>query len=187
MRWERSSSNYKLTGELAPVLGSATSTNYKVDVGFPATTGGTISLSLDNANVSLGSITPGTPATGTTTVTVTTNAINGYALAIQKNRLLTHTVGDTIADVSGSISLPDVWSGTGFGFTVTSGTSLEAKWGSGSNFAAIPTQLSTAAHTVVQALTAPDNTIFTYKVNVSATQRPGSYSTIVDYIATARP
>ena len=182
-----SSTNYSLQGEISPVIGVVSSASYKLDNGFPATTGGTITLSLDSSAVSL-ALNAGVPATGTSTITVATNALAGYSVAIQKNQLLTHTNGSTtISDFSGTIGSPAVWSGTGLGFTVTSGTSIESKWSSGTAFGAIPTQSSTVFHTVSSAISAPDATVVTYKLDTLANQLSGSYSTIVSFIGTAAP
>lgn len=182
-----SSKNYVIQAEVSPTIGVVSSASYKLDNGFPATTGGTITLSLDSSAVSL-ALNAGVPATGTSTVTVATNALAGYSVAIQKNQLLTHTNGSTtIGDFSGTIGSPVAWSGTGLAFTVTSGTSIESKWTSGTAFAAIPTQSSTVFHTVSSAITAPDATIVTYELDTLANQLSGSYSTIVSFIGTAAP
>ncbi|TSC92744.1 MAG: Uncharacterized protein CEN91_373 [Candidatus Berkelbacteria bacterium Licking1014_85] len=183
-----SSSNYKLESASGPMVGVSSSSSYGLDMGFPSVTGGTISISLDSNSVNIGQLTPGTPISGQTSATVATDALAGYNLAIEKNQLITHTdLSTTVADVSATIASPAPWSGTGFGFTVSSGTSLEAKWGSGSNYALIPTQTATTAHSVVQAITAPDATVVSYKLDTSVAQKSGSYSTLVSFVATALP
>jgi len=162
-----------------------------LDTGFPAVTGAVISLSLNSALVNLGTLNPGTPITGTTTSTVATDSSAGYVLAIQKDRLMTHTdTVTTIPDFTGTITTPTTYAdgvNTGFGFTVSSGTAVESKWGSGAKFAAIPTQTKTSFHTLVSSINAPNTTTITYKLDVPASQLAGSYSTDVAVFATPLP
>ena len=183
-----SSEHYILDATGGPILGVASSSNYGLDTGFPSVTGGTITVAVNASSVDLGDLNPGTPVTGQTTVTVSTDSSAGYIVAAQKNQLLTHTnTTDTISDFSGTIALPSAWSGTGFGFTVSSATNLEAKWGSGSNYALIPTQTATTYHTTLQAINAPDDTVIDYKLDTTSTQLVGDYSTIVAISATVLP
>ena len=183
-----SSEHYILDATGGPILGVASSSNYGLDTGFPSVTGGTITVAVNASSVDLGDLNPGTPVTGQTTVTVSTDSSAGYIVAIEKNQLLTHSnLSNTIADISGTIASPAVWSGTGFGFTVSSATNLEAKWGSGSNYALIPTQTATTYHTTLQAINAPDDTVIDYKLDTTSTQLVGDYSTIVAISATVLP
>lgn len=183
-----SSEHYKLNMASGPILGVGQSSNYGLDIGFPSETGGTISLSLDSSSVDLGKLNPGTPVTGTTISTVATDSLAGHSLNIEKNQLLTNTTNSTtITDFSGIIATPVAWTGVGFGFTISSGTSIEAKWGSGDNYAAIPTQTATTAHTVTQTLNTPDNTTFRYKLGTNANQENGVYQTLVSISATPLP
>lgn len=186
---ERSTSeHYILDATGGPIVGVASSTNYGLDTGFPSVTGGTIALSLDSNTVELGNVTPGTPITGETTATVATDSSAGYQIAISKNKLLTHSdTTTTISDYSGTIETPTTWSGNGFGFTVSVGTNLEAKWDSGAKFASVPTSTPTTAHGVVQSISSPDETTFNYKLNVANSQKTGNYSNTVSYLATVMP
>jgi len=181
------STNYKLQAEVAPSVGSLSSSSYAIDTGFPSTTGGVIILIVNSGTVSL-TLTPGTPTTGTTTTTVSTNDSNGYSIAIEKTQLLTHSdATHTISDVSGTIASPASWSGTGFGFTVTSGTSIESSWSSGTAFAAIPTQTATTFHSVTNAINSANDTQITYKLDTPASQKAGQYTTLVSFTATVNP
>ncbi len=186
-----SSSNFGLRGTSGPIVGVADSTNYSLDTGFPAVTGVVISLSLDSATVDLGALAPGSPVTGTTTSTVATDSSAGYLLALQKDRLMTHTdATTTIPDFSGTIATPATYTDgvdTGFGFTVSAGTAIESKWGSGTKFAAIPTQTKTTYHTLISSISAPNTTTITYKLDAAGGQKAGSYSTSVAIFATPLP
>lgn len=94
------------------------------------------------------------------------------------------TVGSPVGSGAGA------WTGTGFGFTVASGTNLGAGWSSGTKWAAVPSS-STTVHSTGAAFTAGQNISSTMRVNyrltVPAGQAPGSYSTIVTYTVTASP
>jgi len=81
-----SSTSYKLNdtmGEVATGVGS--SATYKMKAGFQQMVNTYLVLTVDASNKDLGSLLPGSPITGETTVDVTTDAWNGYALAVSKN------------------------------------------------------------------------------------------------------
>lgn len=182
-----SSGNYKLNATTAPLVGTSSSATYRLGSGFGSTTGGTITLSLDAASINLGSIGAGGSGTATTVATVTTTG-DGYALAIEKTGLITHPDGSTtVADVSGTIASPTTWSGSGFGFTVSAGTSLESKWSSGTKYAAIPTNTLTTIHSVTTPLASGNTTTIAYRLDPSSTQAAGRYTTTVGLSATVLP
>lgn len=183
------SSNYEIRSSSGPIVGVANSTNYSLDTGFPSVTGSVVSLTLNAPTVNLGTLVPGSPVTGTTTSTVSTDSSAGYTLAIEKDHLMTHTNNiNTIADYTGTIATPTNYSsGTGLGFTISSGTSVDPKWGGGTEFAAIPTLSPTVYHELIQSISAPNTTTITYKLNVPVTQVPGQYSTSVAIYAAALP
>lgn len=185
------SSNFELRSTITTISGVAASDNYSLDTAFPSVTGVMISLNLDSANVNLGSLTPGSPITGTTTATVATNSAAGYTLAIQKDKLMTHTdTTTTISDFTGTIGTPTTYTNgvdEGLGFTVSAGTNVDSKWSGGTKFAAIPTQIRTTYHSLISSISSPNNTTITYKLDVPASQKPGSYSTSVAIFATPLP
>ncbi|MEK7184000.1 MAG: hypothetical protein AAB701_00565 [Patescibacteria group bacterium] len=184
---EIGSTNFEIRASSGPIVGVANSTNYSLDTGFPSVTGSVVSLTLNAPTVNLGLLVPGSPVTGTTTSTVATDSSAGYTLAIQKDRLMTHTNNTTtISDSSGTIAAPTAFSG-GLGFTISSGTSVDPIWGGGANYAAIPTLTPTVYHELIQSISSPDATTITYQLNVPVTQEPGSYSTSVAIYAAALP
>jgi hypothetical protein len=172
-----------------PLVGLGTSTNYKTQDGFWYMVNNTIALVLDSNTKDLGTITPGSPNTATTTATVTTDAAGGYKLLISQNHSLTHTVDGvtTIADYAGTIASPTAWSGTGLGFTVTSGSGVEAKWGTApnNNYAGIPTT-STVFHDKTGYTSGGDDTVTEYKADVPGTQKSGTYTNTVTYTAISK-
>lgn len=172
-----------------PLVGLGTSTNYKIRDGFWYMVNNTIALVLDSNTKDLGTITSGSPNAATTTITVTTDAPGGYELLISEDHSLTHTVDGvtTIADYAGTIATPTAWSGTGLGFTVTSGTGVSAKWGTSpnNNYAGIPT-IDTVFHDKVGFTSGGDDTVVEYKADVPSTQRSGTYTNTVTYTAISK-
>ncbi len=140
----------------------------------------------------LPNITPGSSQTYSVDAIVRTDA-GGYDLSVERPTPLTHTDGvTTIPDIVGSIASPAAWvEGTtkGFGFTLLSGTQIEAKWGTNPNYdyAALPT-----AATVYHSRTGlnggvPETTSIQYRADTTSVQKQGTYSTTVIYTATAKP
>jgi hypothetical protein len=186
------SSGYQLTdsgGE--PFVGPGASSTYQFNAGYVAQLEHSITISLDSANVSIPAITPGSSETASSTVSVYTDAA-GYLLAVQQDHDLLHTdTTTTIAGVSGTVASPALWSeGTtkGFGFTLTAGTGLDAKWGTTPNFkyAAFPGS-ATTIHDKSAYLNAYDDTTVQYRLDVPDSQKPGTYTNQVTYTATAKP
>jgi hypothetical protein len=146
---------------------------------------------LQNA-FTLPNITSGSSQTYSVDAVVRTDA-GGYDLYVQKPRPLTHTDGSTtIPDISATIASPAAWTeGTtkGLGFSVTSGTSVEGKWGTNPSYAyaALPVDA-----TIYHSLTGlsggtVDTTTLQYRADTSPSQKNGTYSTTVVYTATIKP
>ena len=183
------SASYNLSDTMGqPVIGLGTSTNYKVQEGFWHTVNFSISLAVDSRNLSLGTITPGTPVTGQTAISVITDAWGGYDLLASQNHAMTHSDAvTTIADYACAIASPCAWSGQGLGFTVNSGTSVEAKWGTSPNYNYAYFPLSqTVFHSKSGYVSGVDQTIAGYKLDVPTTQKSGQYSNIITYTAMAK-
>ncbi len=180
------SANYTLhdtIGESA-AIGVGSSTNYILKDGFWQTVNTYVHFSVDSATVNFGTLTPGTPVTGSSALSVTTDAWNGYTLTIEQNHNMRHANGtDEIAPHAGTIGAPLVWSAPnnmGLGFTVSAGTQVESKWGGGTKYAAIPDS-ATAFHTKVGYRSSADVTTVGYKLDVPGTQRSGHYENIVTF------
>ncbi len=183
-----SSDNFGIRSSGAPIVGVANSDNYYLDTGFPAVTGSVVTLTLNSPTVDLGNLVPGSPVSGTTTSTVSTDSSAGYSLAISKAAPMTHTdTVTTIGDYGSDIDGPTTYSGTGLGFSVSAGTNVDPKWDNGNAFAAIPTASPTTYHILGQSISSPDDTTVTYKLNVPFSQQPGMYSTTVSVYAFALP
>ncbi len=172
-----------------PLVGIANSEDYKTQDGFWYIANNTISLGLDSNTKDLGTVVAGTPNTAMTSVTVITDAPGGYDLLISKDHELTHSIdgSTTIPDYTGSIATPTTWSGIGLGFTITSGTDVDVKWGTtpNNNYAGIP-NLDTVFHEKSGYTSGDDITVIEYKIDVSGTQRSGEYTNNITYAAISK-
>lgn len=181
-----SSESYSLTDTAGePIIGIGQSDSYQLQAGFWYMVNYVISLQIDSNTVNLGTITPGTPVTGQSLITVTTDSWGGYDLLASQNHSMTHT--DTITnipDYSCSIFSPCLWTGTGLGFTIESGTGVDSKWGTSPNFkyAYLPNS-DTIFHEKTGYTSGGDETTVGYKLDVPSTQKSGDYSNIVTYTA----
>ena len=103
-----SSTNYKLTDTLAEaVMGEGASVNYKLKDGLWYMINTYLTLEVDSATKDLGTLIAGTPVTGQSTITVTTDAWDGYTLSVFKNHQIRHTNGtNEIADHNGTVAIP---------------------------------------------------------------------------------
>ncbi len=172
-----------------PLVGLGASEDYKVQDGFWYMVNNTLALALDSNTKDLGVVTAGTPNTATTTATVTTDAWGGYDLLISEDHSLVHSVDGitTISDYAGTIAVPTAWSGVGFGFTVTSGAGVDAKWGTSpnNNYAGITTT-DTVFHDKAGFTSGGDDTVIEYKIDVPSTQKSGVYANVVTYTAISK-
>lgn len=142
----------------------------------------------------LPNITPGQSQTASVDAIVRTNA-PAYDLSMQAPTPLTHTDGTTtFPNISGSIASPIPWvEGTtkGFGFTLTGGYGLDAKWGSSPNynFAAVPSGSAVFHSRPGTSMTdgVPEATTIQYRADAVATQKQGTYTTTIIYTATLKP
>lgn len=184
-----SSTNYKLNDTLGEsVAGIGSSTNYKLQQGFQYMVNTGISLTVDSNTQNLGTVAPGSSATGQSTLTVTTDSWGGYDVLLSENHAMLHTDAvTTISDYSCAISAPCVWSGNGFGFTVLSGTGVEAKWGTSPNYnyAAAPL-LDTVFHEKTGYTSGGDQTVVGYNIAPATSQKSGSYSNVLLFTALAK-
>lgn len=184
-----SSTNYKLIDTLGePVIGIGASSNYNLQQGFQYMINSGISLTVDSSTKDLGSVLPGSSIQGQSTLNVTTDSWGGYDLLISENHALLHSDAvTTIADFACDISSPCVWSGNGFGFSVLSGSDVEAKWGTNPNYNYASVPLSdTVFHTKSGYVSGEDETIVGYNVSPVATQKAGTYSNVILYTALAK-
>jgi len=81
-----SSVNYKITHNLSESpVGVSSSTNYKINAGFFIDENPILTLSISTNSVNLGTLRLDTVSTGNITLTISTNAQNGYAVQAYDN------------------------------------------------------------------------------------------------------
>ena len=164
-----------------------------------------ITLDCGSATVNLGNLTPGTPVTGSSVCTATTNANGGYNLAVRKDDATDTTMDKNteaavnIADLTAwdptDLGNAAVWSGTGLGFTVFESTATKNTdwWGTGSTVTDAANKYAgfNAAQTDIMRHTAyadlATTTTIGYKLDVPSTQKSGAYSGAITYQATTTP
>jgi hypothetical protein len=135
----------------------------------------------------------GTSTTYAADAIIRTDA-GGYNLVLQALTPLTHSdTTTTLPMASATVASPGPWvEGTteGLGFTVTSGTQLESKWGSGPssyNYAGVPL-LPTVYHSRTGVNGGiPEKTTLEYRVASDPNQKSGTYTAVLVYTATMKP
>jgi hypothetical protein len=185
-----SSGSYKLNDTMGEIAtGEGSSATYKMKAGFWYMSNTYLTLTVDADNKDLGTLFSGSPVTGETTVGVTTDSWNGYALNVSKNHKMRNIAdgSTTINDHNGTIATPVLWSAPnnlGFGFTIISGTGVDTKWKDGLNYryASFP-DIATTAHSKPDYKSPVDETVIGYKVDVPESQKSGAYSCTITYTA----
>jgi archaellum component FlaG (FlaF/FlaG flagellin family) len=201
------SSNYNLLVNMGEEgIGVHNSDNWTLKSGFLQTINSTITISVDQNTINLGSLTPGSSITETTTVGVITDAVGGYTLSANfsssgHTETLRHTNGTTyISDLtdwdptsnSGNGNASS-WSGSGFGFCVYANNNSEKNttwWGTGTTesdsnnlYAGFPASMATILSTNGYK-SGERQTGVGYKLQVPSGQLSGTYSGNVTYTAT---
>jgi len=179
---------------------SATATD---QVTLQTTVAGTVSIDCGTDPVDLGTLTPGTPISNSTTCTVTTSAALGYDLAVKRDdadTTMDKTTDDTvnIADKTAwTSSSPNAaaYSGTGLAFGVYASTATKNTtwWGTGtacpdanSLFAGFPTAYDVIMDHDSYSATSTTTSVC-YELDTVATQESGAYDGTVTYQATTKP
>lgn len=146
-----------------------------------------------NGAFTLPNITPGQSQTYSADAVVRTDA-GGYDLYIQAPKALTHNTDGTttIPNVSGTIVSPAAWTeGTtkGIGFSLSAGTQVEAKWGTGPNYnyAGLPANATVYHSRTGLSGAVPELTTLQYRADTAPSQKQGTYSSTIIYTATIRP
>lgn len=138
--------------------------------------------------LTLGQITPGVSNSADFTAIVATNS-NDYALSMSQNHDL-QQASDTIPAIAAVVASPAAWvEGTtkGLGFTLLSGPSLDGKWASGSNYAALPNSSTTFYSRTSMSLGASDTIAMRLRADAIVTQPMGDYSNVMTITGTTLP
>lgn len=151
----------------------------------------TLTFTLSSSTVALGTLSTTTTGTGTSSMTVATNASSGYSLGYK---------GDTLKSASNTITEMSTMATSSmnsrqFGInlmantTPTVGTNVTGT-GSGTPSTGYSTansyKFSTSGDTIASSSTQTNSNTFTtsYIANIDGSTAPGSYSTLITYIAT---
>lgn len=114
-----------------------------------------------------------------------------YSLALQQNHDLTSDTS-TIPAVSGNVAAPTAWNEgvtQGFGFTVTGGNGVPAKWGTDPayNYAAVPATTTSFYTRSGYTGGTKDQLAIQYRLDIAKNQAAGDYGNVVTYTATMQP
>jgi hypothetical protein len=190
----KNSSSYNLTDTVGQTAAEYfSSSGYHVKAGFQYVyTLYPFSFSVSSLAVDLGTLTPGTAATGNHTLTVTAPG-QGYSVSAIESTRLTSTSGATIPDTSCDTSCSEtsagVWTGStayGFGYNLQ-GDDVTADFTGPTYFRPFPdASAAETAATIMSTTSSGKNrtATVTYRANVSGSQAAGTYTTQISYIAT---
>lgn len=166
------------------------------------------SFTISSINIPFGSLTPGTPATATTNLTVGFSSANGYQVTAREDDTLKTLAGTAIADTACDVGTPctitsaNTWSLNstyGFGYNMSSGSypndipadfTAASKYRPFANLALShnPATVMSANNTTTPAhlyRSSIRQSTVTFKINVSSTQAAGTYTTVVRFTATS--
>lgn len=190
-----SSSNYKLNttlGQTAP--GEYSSTGYRVKAGFQYINSIIpFSFSISDIQKNFGSLSPQTPVTTTSTITVSAGGAGGYSVKASENNPLTtsdnlNTIIDTLCDTTCSETTAGNWTATnkyGFGFNM-SGDDIPADFTNSNYYRQFADRSNSESEQVIMSSTNVGRSrtaTITYKVNISDTQPSGTYKNIITFTA----
>lgn len=190
-----SSSNYRLDSTLGQTgPGEYSSSGYRVKAGFqyihsiiP------FSFSISDLQINFGTLTPNSPSTDTSTLTVSAGGAGGYSVKASENNSLKtsdggDTIIDTLCDTTCSESLATVWTSTskyGFGFNM-SGDDVPADFTNSTYFRQFADRSSAETEKTIMSsvnVGRSRTATITYKVNVSGVQPAGVYRNILTFTA----
>lgn len=194
----KSSTGYKLSdtiGQLA--AGQFSSTGYIVKAGFqyihsiiP------FRFSISNINIALGTLTPNTPSTATTTLTIYFGGAGQYQVTAIEEGALKTLSGNIIADTSCdggaetcTESLAKNWTSStayGFGYNM-SGNDIPADFSTSNHYRPFPDRAAAESPAIIMSslnVGKSRQSTMTFKVNISPIQPAGSYQTVINFVAT---
>lgn len=193
--------------------GIPTSTNYKIDTTIGQTAAGKFSsagyiaragfqyihsiipfsFTISDIQKNFGTLTPGTPSTSTSTISVSAGGAGGYAVKVSENNPLKTSDGgdviiDTLCDTSCSETTAAVWTSTskyGFGFNM-SGDDIPSDFINSTYFRQFADRSSSETEKTIMSsnnVGASRTATITYKVNVSSVQPAGLYRNVLTFTA----
>jgi hypothetical protein len=154
-------------------------------------------FSLSSTNINLGTLSPNTPSTATTTLTVYFGGAGQYIVtASEEGPLQTLSGSDNIPDTSCngggntcSESTSKVWNSSsayGFGYNMA-GNDIPADFTDSTYYRPFPNRLASESPVTVMSSTNVGKnrqSTMTFKANVSNLQAAGTYQTVIKFVAT---
>jgi len=189
------STNYNLNttiGQTGP--GEYSSTGYRVKAGFQYINSIIpFSFSISDIQKNFGTLTPETPVTSTSTLTVSAGGAGGYSIKAHEDHPLrtfdeVNTIIDTLCDTTCSETTAASWTSSvkyGFGFNMD-GNDVPADFTTTDyyrQFADRSTAESDATIMSSANVGTSRTATITYKVNVSSVQPAGTYQNIIRFTA----
>jgi len=196
---QENSDNYSLGTTLGQLAANEfSSSGYVVKAGFqyihsiiP------FAFSISDLSIALGTLTPNTPSTATTDLTVSFGGAGAYQVTAEEiGPLDTASGSDVIVDTSCNgggqtctETVANVWNSNatyGFGYNM-SGTGAPAGFTNATYFKRFPDALLSETPEVVMSssnVTTSSTSTVTFKANISPVQAAGSYQTLIRFIAT---
>ncbi len=199
MSGSKNSPGYQMmdtAGQTAP--GEYTSAGFVVKAGFAyIKTIIPFAFSISDTNIDFGSLTPETPSTQTTTLTVSAGGAGGYQVVAYENHPLQLTTGstqipDTTCNGSGetcneeTAALWDLANKYGFGFNM-SGDDVPADFADNNHYRQFADMsIGETAQTIMESehVGKQREATVTFKANISGIQASGYYQSIVVFICT---
>lgn len=194
---KKGSTNYSLVdtgGQIAP--GLYESSNYKAMAGFeylysiiPFT------FTISNSSIDFATLTPNTPKTDTTDLTVTSGAAHGYEVTASENNQLQNlaypetyiedTRGDNLDITYINNGVWNLNTTYGFGYTLANLVGTDAVFTT--NYKQFADESISEADQIIMnnaGVTEESKVQVTYKINIGATQESGTYQNKIKYICT---
>lgn len=202
---EKESDNYKMNDALGQTTsGEIAGTSFKIQSGVMYYDLIPLSFTLSNTSVDFGLLTPKTPSTGSTDVTVICNSPEGYQVTVYETTPLKlkggvdrkipygSSDGDDLPFNSITESVEGAWTDYdtefGFGFSLANLTGGDATFTSGFrefadySFSEAPQSIMSKAGSTLET---GSSTRVTYQVNIDEIQPAGTYQNTIVYILTA--
>ena len=189
------STNYSLNttlGQTGP--GEYSSAGYRVKAGFQYINSIIpFSFTVSDLQKNFGTLTPNTPSTSTSTLTVSAGGAGGYSVkASENNPLMTadsaDIIIDTLCDATCSETTAGVWTSAskyGFGFNMT-GDDIASDFTDSTYFRQFADRSNAeSAQTIMTSANVGRSrtATITYKLNISTLQPAGTYRNVIMYTA----
>lgn len=189
------STNYSLNSTLGQTgPGEYSSSGYKVRAGFQYINSIIpFSFTVSDIQKNFGTLTPNTPSTSTSTITVSAGGAGGYSVkASENNPLMTadsaDIIIDTLCDTTCSETTAGVWTSAskyGFGFNMT-GDDIPGDFTDSTYYRQFADRSNSEIAQIIMSsgnVGRSRTSTITYKMNIGTTQPAGIYRNVIMYTA----